>query len=107
MSRAPRARTVRNLGDPVAAALLLNSDSGTSCAEQSSGASQSSEGSAISPALLRATTNANLGSPNPPASSPLGQGAQSSERLDGYSPDGSPRNPARRRIEWGVFVSSS
>ncbi len=54
MSRAPRARTVRNLGDPVAAALLLNSDSGTSCAEQSSGASQSSEGSAISPALLRA-----------------------------------------------------
>ena len=39
MSRAPRARTVRNLGDPVAAALLLNSDSGTSCAEQSSGAS--------------------------------------------------------------------
>ena len=40
---------MRNLGDPVAAALLLNSDSGTSCAEQSSGASQSSEGSAISP----------------------------------------------------------
>ena len=87
MSRAPRARTVRNLGDPVAAALLLNSDSGTSCAEQSSGASQSSEGSAISPALLRAASSTSLGSPNPPASSPLGQRAQSSERLDGYSPD--------------------